>query len=226
MMPYLLILLCLLGLLGWMVMTQPPRKTASLIVKSGPLALIGLGIFLTALQRGFFGIPMIYLGVRWLRRRRPLQPMSPPGGRTSTVSSEYLEMELDHDTGEMDGTVLSGAKSGSRLSSLGEEEIVDLCREFHADPDTVTMLETYLDRTHQGWRENSDFRSSHTGHDFSDSTTMSKKEACQILGVTENASREEILKAWRQLIKKVHPDSGGSAFLTAKINAAKEVLLG
>jgi curved DNA-binding protein CbpA len=55
---------------------------------------------------------------------------------------------------------------------------------------------------------------------------MSRQEAYEVLGVAPGASREEILEAWRRLIKRVHPDSGGSAFLTNKLNTARYVLLG
>jgi curved DNA-binding protein CbpA len=55
---------------------------------------------------------------------------------------------------------------------------------------------------------------------------MSMQEAYQVLGVAPGSTREEILEAWRRLIKRVHPDHGGSAFLTTKINMAKSVLLG
>ena len=54
---------------------------------------------------------------------------------------------------------------------------------------------------------------------------MTRQEAYQILGLEPNVSQEEIHQAWRRLIKGVHPDSGGSAFLAAKINTARDILL-
>ena len=54
---------------------------------------------------------------------------------------------------------------------------------------------------------------------------MGRKEAAEVLGVPENASRDEIVKAHRRLMQRVHPDRGGSDFLAAKINQAKDVLL-
>ncbi|MDY0222867.1 MAG: DnaJ domain-containing protein [Desulfobacterium sp.] len=54
---------------------------------------------------------------------------------------------------------------------------------------------------------------------------MTRQEAYQILGIDSSASQEEIHQAWRRLIKGVHPDSGGSAFLAAKINTARDTLL-
>ena len=54
---------------------------------------------------------------------------------------------------------------------------------------------------------------------------MTKEEAYQVLGLEPGASRREIQAAWRKLMKSMHPDTGGSEFLAAKINTAKDVLL-
>jgi DnaJ-domain-containing protein 1 len=134
-------------------------------------------------------------------------------------------MELDHDTGELDGRVLQGDKVGSRLSLLSADELLSLHLEFGSDPESVALLETFLERYHPGWQD----RVKNGASGWSGSTgpdQMSRQEAGEILGVAPDASKEEILDAWRRLIKRMHPDSGGSAFLAAKINAAKAVLLG
>jgi DNA-directed RNA polymerase subunit N (RpoN/RPB10) len=54
---------------------------------------------------------------------------------------------------------------------------------------------------------------------------MSEKEACDVLGVQQGCSREDIITAHRSLIQKLHPDRGGNNYLAAKINEAKSVLL-
>lgn len=56
-------------------------------------------------------------------------------------------------------------------------------------------------------------------------TSLDRVEALQILGLDENASREDIIHAHRRLIQKMHPDRGGSDYLAARINLAKDVLL-
>jgi hypothetical protein len=59
----------------------------------------------------------------------------------------------------------------------------------------------------------------------SDRLRMSRKEALAILGLEEGAKRDDVLGAYRALMKRIHPDVGGPAYLAAKINEAKEVLL-
>jgi len=54
---------------------------------------------------------------------------------------------------------------------------------------------------------------------------MSRAEALSILGLQEGASRQEIMAAYRRLIKAVHPDHGGTDGLAIRLNEARDVLL-
>lgn len=210
----------------WLILTSPAHKSAAFLTNAGPLILVVAGALLTVFRRGAIGVPMMILGFTWWKRTRAARPATYAGGRKSTVRSAGLEMELDHDTGEMDGRVLAGRMKGARLSSLNEDEVLSLYRELYSDTDSAALLVSFLDRYQPGWQDRVDpdsFREQTGASGFDD---MTRAEACQILGVEPDASHQEILQAWRRLIKRVHPDSGGSAFLTAKINAAKDVLLG
>jgi len=221
---FIILLFALLGFF-WLILTNPAHKSAAFLTSSGPLILITVGSLLTFLRRGAIGVPMIVLGLSWWRRTRSTRQDTYSGGRKSTVRSASLEMELDHDTGEMDGRVLAGQMEGVRLSSLNEEEVLSLYREIYSDADSAALLESFLDRYHPNWRERVDHDSFGEQGDASGFDGMTKQEAYQILGLEPGASQQEIHQAWRRLIKGVHPDGGGSVFLTAKINAARDVLL-
>ena len=61
--------------------------------------------------------------------------------------------------------------------------------------------------------------------EFNNPNKLSRKEAEEILGVNENATKEEIIFAHKKAMQKHHPDRGGSKYMAAKINSAKDKLL-
>jgi hypothetical protein len=146
-------------------------------------------------------------------------------GSVSRVRSAMIEMELDHDTGAMNGTVLAGALAGRALEGLGEPELRalhDACR--RADPDGARLLEAYLDRRTPGWREHAEAHADAGAR--RDAGAMTEEEAYQVLGLQPGAGPDEVRRAHRTLMKKLHPDQGGSTYLAARVNQAKEILLG
>jgi len=221
---YLFLLLFAVICLYWL-MTMPAKQIAAVLSTAGPVLVIVAGGMLTLLRRGAIGIPLVILGVSWWRRNRSKRPLSSAEGKKSTVRSANLEMELDHDTGEMDGTILTGRLKGVRLSSLSGEEILPLYFDFRSDTESISLLESFLDRYDPDWRDHVDSEDSGNRKDTSGFDNMTREEAYRILGLEPNASQEEIHQAWRRLIKGVHPDSGGSVFLAAKINTARDILL-
>ncbi len=123
-------------------------------------------------------------------------------------------MTLDHDSGAMDGEVRTGRFRGARLSALSPTEVQDLVAEFEAagDHDSLALLLAWLDR--RG-----------TPHQAPPpSGTMTEAEAYRVLGLAPGASVEEVRSAYRRLMRRVHPDLGGSSPLAAMLNAAKELL--
>ena len=144
----------------------------------------------------------------------------PTPGQTSEVETEFLRMRLDHDTGEMDGTVLQGRYEGRALRGLGLPELLELLDECRADRQSMAVLEAYLDRVHEDWRGH---RRPPPGRS---PDGMNEDEARAVLGVGPDATREEIVQAHRRLMQRLHPDRGGSDYLAAKLNAAKDLLLG
>lgn len=155
----------------------------------------------------------------WTRMKNAAGPA--PGG-SSGVETSWLRMSLDHASGTMDGTVLRGRYRGRRLGELSLAELRGLVAECAGDADSATLIEAYLDRLHPGWR-------TAAGHEEaapSASAAMSRDEAWRILGLEPGANEAEIRDAHRRLMKKLHPDQGGSSYLAAKINQAKDLLLG
>jgi DnaJ-domain-containing protein 1 len=130
-------------------------------------------------------------------------------------------MELDHDTGRMSGQVLAGSYQGASLEALDRDTLIKLLSEI--DDDSRDLLAAYLDRREPGWRENT--QGDPGGARPSDGGKMTEREAYQILGLQPGANPAEISRAHRSLIKKLHPDQGGTTYLAARINEAKDVLL-
>lgn len=144
-------------------------------------------------------------------------------GQSSGVATAWLDMGLDHDSGEMDGRVLQGKYSGLQLSGLNLEQLLELLDECRGDAQSAQLVEAYLDRTAPDWRSAGETPRESAGNVGPNSLTHS--EACEILGLEPGASREEIVSAHRRLIQKLHPDRGGSSYLAARINQAKDLLL-
>ena len=155
---------------------------------------------------------------------------APAGGQTSTVTTAFLRMSLDHDTGSMSGAVLRGQFAGLRVEELGVGDLLALLRECRAeDEEGARLLEAYLDRLHPDWRDElSGGRASGGtggGGTHSAGADVSVEEAYAILGVKPGATPGQIKEAHRRLMVKLHPDHGGSDYLATKINRARDVLL-
>lgn len=181
-----------------------------------------LGIVLPFLVRG---LPFIlrFLDLRSLANR--VRNMTHGGrqssGQKSTVNTRFLAMELDHDTGDMDGKVLEGPHSGEHLSNLNLAQLFEVLDQVREDADSENVLRAYLDRAHPEWQEEA---SAGAGPAVSDGE-LTVTQAYEILGVAQGSDREAIRDAHRRLMQRVHPDRGGSDYLAARINEAKSVLL-
>ncbi len=158
--------------------------------------------------------------LKGFRKRYPGSTTTGPrqgGGQTSQVESAYLRMSLDHDSGTLEGEVLQGRYRGQRLSGLNLQQLQELYQEISnaSDQQALTLLQTYLDRVHgSAWRKGKP-----------NNIDMDKAQAYEILGLQPGASAAEIRTAHRRLMQKLHPDRGGSTFLAAQINKAKDILL-
>jgi hypothetical protein len=146
-------------------------------------------------------------------------------GRASSARSAMIEMRLDLDTGAIAGSVLGGSYAGRTLETLSRPELINLRQELERDdPEGVNLLEAYLDRRFAGWREADQGESQGRGKGRAGGA-MSRREALEVLGLAEGAGAAEIIRAHRTLMKKFHPDHGGSTALAARVNQAKDVLM-
>ena len=143
-------------------------------------------------------------------------------GQISTIRTEYFLMELDHDSGNMDGTVLIGSFSHRQLSELALEELLKILNECQNEPDSAQVLVAYMDRSYPDWRD----RSERDTYESSEpDAQIDHKLALEILGLSEPITQDDVIKAHRQLMQKLHPDRGGSDYLAKKINLAKDFLV-
>ncbi len=185
------------------------------LVISGRIGPLGWLLFL---------LPMIW---RWRAIKQMLGNMrGPTPGKYSDIETGYLRMNLEHDTGVLRGTVLKGPFEGRLLEEMPVDDIISLLHECRIhDPQSAEVLETYLDRIHGAeWRNASGADNDDTPPAGVDGS-MTHAQALEILGLQPGATDEEIRTAHRGLLKANHPDRGGSTWLAAQINRAKDLLL-
>lgn len=187
---------------------------------------------LPILQRLLPGLMMLAPALlRWYKRgkqRNNRYDQTHYKPQQSTVTTQFLVMTLDHTDGSMAGQVLAGRYQGSSLQELSMTELLDLLRDCQTDPQSFAVLQAYLDREYPQWRQVQNPADEHftdPSVDAYSEQAMTVSEARAILGVDEQASRDDIVRAHRRLMQKFHPDRGGNDFLAVRINQAKSVLL-
>jgi DnaJ-like protein len=207
-----------------------PAVVARVVRHSG--GVLGMIGALLLLLRGSFALASLVASVTlgfagWNKMRGAAAGLGGrgAGGQKSSVRSAMLEMELDHATGELTGIVLAGPFEGRALHSLTRADCFDLyAAALGGDPDGARLLETYLDRRFAGWRAASEDQADARSGDGGPGS-MTEQQAYEVLGLLQGAGPEEVAQAHRRLMKKFHPDYGGSTNVAARLNQAKDVLL-
>ena len=227
-------LLVLLLLAGWLLSSANPRKLAIVIRRAAGVAALAAAGFLILRGALPIAIPLAVFGLSLLGRGGlglggPFGSAHKTPGQKSHVRTDRLEMELDHDSGHMEGQCLSGRFGGRKLSTLSDREAMELLNELHQDgAPEAGLMEAYLDWRLPGWRDEGSGQAERAqpGRRRARGSHMSAEEAYAVLGIGPDASEEDVRQAHRRLMMKMHPDQGGSTYLAARINEAKEVLLG
>jgi hypothetical protein len=222
-----LALILILWLLNSFARGNPQVLAAVMKTAGGIVALAGAAFFgvrgrlEVAIPLGVTGLGLL----GWL-------PWGPAGfgartqksaGQVSRVRTAFIEMELEHDTGAMRGRILVGRHEGASLDALDSATLTGFLGEI--DEESRALLATYLDRRDPAWREHVQGDAAAGLNRAPRSGPMTEQEAYQVLGLEPGASAEAIGRAHHALMKKVHPDQGGTTYLAARINEAKDTLL-
>lgn len=136
-----------------------------------------------------------------------------------------IRFDLFPDGRVRDGTVGIGPLAGRRLSGLPRGTLVRMlaaCRP--GAPDTALRLEAYLDGFHAGWRVDAQGDRDAGPGRAPQPGAMSQEQAYEILGLEDGATPEQIRTAHRTLMKRMHPDQGGTVEQAARVNAARDRL--
>lgn len=218
------------------VQAMPPQKRRGEYIKLGLGIAVVAAVLMAATGRmNWLGAAFtallvavrqsLPLLVRFLPMLASLRTKSaaPAGGHSSSVETALLRMQLDHESGALQGEVLKGSFKGRRLADMDRQQLEQFfayCR--GEDADSVQLLSSYLQQRFPGDTnfEGQQHESPRNSHG------MGRADALAALGLKEGATRDEVIAAHRKLIQKLHPDRGGNDFLAAQINLAKDVLLG
>ncbi|MGE3968879.1 MAG: J domain-containing protein [Dongiaceae bacterium] len=217
--------------LRWLVRADPALLARALRVAG--LVLFGAFVLYLLLSGraallsmlAMFGIPIALMWRRRLATRPVYGEQAPRAGGKSNLATAWFDVTLDHDSGAMEGKVKRGRFSGHALSSLSVEQLVELLAECDEDVDSAAVIEAYLDRLYgAGWRHAKAGTEGPEG-DTAGNGGMTREEAYAVLGLKPGASEREVRAAYLRLMKKLHPDRGGSDYLAARLNEARNLLL-
>lgn len=223
------IVLILLLFAAYSFSKADPKQLARVLRYLGGGAALLFAIFLLvrgaivpAVSIGLIGLGLLGYAPLWRLNFGGRTQKSP--GQVSRVRTAFLEMELDHDSGALRGRILAGRHQGAALDDLDVSTLITLLSEI--DEESIPLLAAYLDRRQPRWREHAPGdAAAANGSRPSRGSKMTEEEAYLILGLQPGATAQDIARAHRSLMKKLHPDQGGSTYLAARVNEAKDVLI-
>lgn len=226
-------------LIGRWYAAADPKILAKVLMRLAFVLIVVVIVFLAVTGRIVWALgaaatllPWIMRFARAARTAKNFSRMAGAGGgQSSTVKTRFLRVTLNHETGALDGEVVEGAFAGRALSALSLLQLVELLKQcWVEDQQSTQVLEAYLDRVHPDWRTKASEEFSGTGKGGADraegSGEMTREEAYDVLGLQPGAGEAEVKAAYHRIISALHPDKGGSNFLAAKVNEAKDLLLG
>lgn len=217
----------LLNLVSY-IKRQPPLQRKVILLKYSGYAIAAVALLLAATGRlHWIGalIAMIFpfakaIGGFALRYFPFLKWIHQQKFGNSVLNTRFLRIVVVATSGKIEGEIIAGEHQGSTLDSLSENQLKELLLIYQQqDSESARLLSVYMaKRFNQHYGQNQQSGSAETN-------SLNRKEALQILGLGDNADDKDVIRAHRSLIQKVHPDRGGSDYLAAKINQAKDFLL-
>ena len=210
-------------MIGGQALANAKPSTILRAVRLAALIALGGGALFFGLTGRFqIASGLAFAALFFLRNKPLFSTGKPSSGQSSTVNTDWLEAELDHDTGDMDALVIRGTFDGRKLSSLERDELEILLEELTIDQQSHAIVQAYMERNHSGEDTGGQEESTNTSDDASG--IMSKAEAYEILELKPGATLSEIKAAHKNMMKKFHPDHNGSTYMAAKINQARDLL--
>lgn len=232
----LILLLALLAFLYWGWRKLPPWRSLK-VGRLGLVTAVAVVILLAAAGRLGWLLAAAGAGVALLVRLLPrllpfllrFEPELRHLWRTWRLKRSGVTRFVRLGADGLDGEILAGPFAGRTLASLPLDQVLAVYRECcQLDPDSALLLQAYLDRRFgAAWRR-AYFgeQGKQRGSAPAGPGRMGREEAFAVLGLKPGASDKEIVAAHRRLMQKFHPDRGGSDDLAARINRAKDILLG
>lgn len=202
------------------VLDRYGKMTVGVILLLAGLALMARGQFIPAAIAAFCAASLL----GWKSKKLF---GAAEASRISRFQSPMVDLEMDNLTGHMDGIVKILPYRGKRLSELDKNALQTLLNESLKRRDTSSegLLQAYIYRRFSAGSEHTHGNSDTGARGRSNASSIAEQEAYDILGLEPGATTDEIKLAYRSLMKKLHPDQGGTAYLAARINEARDVLL-
>ena len=219
----LVLLLALLALRGFASASVTQVRAA--LLWFGALLALAVGGLLVVSGRGPMALFLLFALAplawrRWQARRLAASfGAAPPSQRAAedVVETATLSLRIDPATGTMSGTVLRGRHAGCDLTMLRRSQIEEIFVDcLENDPDSAPLLEAWIARMQPGDEADAPRPGA---------SPMGREEALAVLGLHEDASPDQVRAAYLRLMRVAHPDRGGSDWLAARLNEARDTLL-
>lgn len=201
---------------------MPPQKKKAFIFKCflfGAAGVLLLGVISGRMH--WFGaviaamLPMLRFGAGAATRILPFW-LNRTGG-VAPFKTQFLDVKIVLQRGTLTGSIIKGPHAGKAIETLDDKELAEL-EAYYKDLDVKSYcIIKYARRAFTG--------KTHSQQQAPSFGDPSRDEALQILGLSGSPTKEEIINAHRRLINRLHPDRGGSDFLAARVNQARDTLL-